>query len=197
MPAPSYTLLDILTAVKEEGRVNRTTELDNMIKRTINEVMVKHSRNKKYPELFVPAAIIAIATDKQNAFAIPTAFTQVVAVRYFSTASNDYPIYLNKANQFSLPFRTGYPAYWYIAGSMIYVYPNSQVVAATDSMEIDYFKLPNALVADADPLIVDDMYPIILQECLSRVRRYHDDTAGDDRFAAGAKEAETTVNDQP
>lgn len=189
---PNYTFLEIVNAVKEEGRVNRSNELDNMIKRIINEVMVKHTRNKEYPDLFVPNTLIPIPADGTSNFALPADFTKISQVRY--TFQSGGTKYLNKANQFSLPFLTGYPALWYIAGSRLYVHPYSDTLTV-DSIYLDYYKVPSLLVADGDVLAIDDLYPVIVNETLSRVRRYHDDTAGDDRFARDAKEAITTTNE--
>lgn len=189
---PTYTFLELINAIKEEGRVNRSNELDSMIKRIINEVMVKHTRNKEYPDLFMPNVAIAIDSAGQSNFPLPADFTKISQVRYQGQSGSVK--YLNKANQFSLPFLTGYPAMWYIAGSRLYLHPYTDITV-DDEIHLDYYKVPSLLVADADQLVIDDLYPVIVNETLSRVRRYHDDTAGDDRYSRDAKEASTTTNE--
>jgi hypothetical protein len=186
------TFLDLLNAIKEEGRVDRSTDLDAMIKRIINEVMIKHTRNKEYPDLYVPGQAITIGANKQASFTLPTDFAKVKEVMFSSDGTSFR--FLKKKNQYGVPYLTGMPSWWYIAGNQLYIYPYDHILT-THTLTIGYFKLPAALVNDGDTLIVDDLYPIIVNEALSRVRRYHNDLPGDQAYAKDAKEAATTVDE--
>lgn len=192
---PSYTFLDIINAVKEEGRVDRGNDLDVMIKRIINEVMIKHCRNREFPELFMPNTAVTIPSNGVDKVTLPTDFAKVVEVIYSTTSGSSFAK-LKKRNSFSLPFLMGYPQWWYVAGNQLYLYPYTEILTGgTHVLKIDYFKLPAVLVADADLLVVDDLYPVIINETLSRIRRYHQDEQGAQAFKREAQESLTTAQD--
>lgn len=192
---PTYTFLDLVTAVKEEGRVDRGNDLDAMIKRIINEIMVKHCRNKEFPDLFTPNTAITIPSNGIDHFALPADFAKVNQV-VFSTNSGTNFVRLKKKNVYSLPYLTGFPQWWYTAGSQLYLYPYTEIVTGgTHVLRIDYYKLPVLLVGDTDPLTIDDLYPVIINETLSRVRRYHQDETGAQAFKKDSQDAMTTAQD--
>lgn len=192
---PTYTFLDLINAVKEEGRVDRGNDLDAMVKRIINEVMIKHSRNKEFPDLFVPNTAVAIPSNGLDHFALPADFAKVNQVIYSTNSGTNFAR-LKKKNVYSLPYLTGFPQWWYTAGSQLYLYPASEVLTGgTHVLQIDYYKLPPVLVGNTDPLIIDDLYPVIITETLSRIRRYHQDEQGAQAFKADAKESMTTAQD--
>lgn len=192
----AYLFSDIVTAVKQEGRVLRSNDLDSMIKSIINEVMVKHTRNKQYPQLYTPNQALAITSNGQNSFALPTGFTHISQVLFSVDGTAGSFKFLQKQNQFQLPFQVGLPSWWYYAGNQLYIYPYTQIIT-TNVLQIGLFKAPALLAADTDPLLIDDLYPVILLETLSRLRRYHADQAGDVAYKQDAEEAQTTQQDDP
>lgn len=189
----AYTFQNLLDAIKEEGRVDRGNDLDAMIKRIINEVMVKHTRNKEYPDLYTVQQPITIPSDGISHVSLPVDFARVSQVR-FSTTGDSWA-FLKKKNMYSLPYLTGYPQWWYIAGSDLYIHPYSELLT-THQLQIDYYKVPAALVNPTDILLIDDLYPVIVNETLSRVRRYHNDEQGAQAFKREAVESNTTQQDE-
>lgn len=189
------TFIELVNAIKEEGRVDRGNDLDNMIKRLINEVYIKHCRNKEFPDLLVAGTAINIPADGDDHFSLPANFGKLIHVRY-SVNSGDSFAYLKKKNVYSLPFLTGYPQWYYRAGDQLYMYPASEVLTGgTHILQIDYYRIPEPLVDDADELEVDDLYPVIVTEVLSRIRRYHSDEQGAEGFKRESKDAMTTSQD--
>lgn len=190
-----YTFAQIVANIKEEGRVDRSNDFDDLIKNMINEVLVKHTRNKQYPELYVTQHPLTIASDGQEEYTLPDGFTRMSNVRW-STDGTTFR-WLKKNNQFALPFTQGVPQWWYRAGNSLFIYPATSVLSASNVLQIDYYSLPTLLVDDADILNPPDLYPVILMECLSRIRRMHDDIPADQQYQGDAQRAMTTQQDDP
>lgn len=188
----AFTLLDLLNAIKEESRVDMGNDLDVMITRIINEVMVKHTRNKEYPDLYMVNVAVAIASNGQSNFPLPADFTKIKEMRFSIDGTNFR--YVKQRNQFPMPFGTGYPSWWWVAGSRIYVNPYANILT-THTLVLDYLRLPVPLVNPTDELEVDDLYPIIVNEAMARVAKYHDQFEKSDRFQRDAVQAETTVEE--
>ncbi len=181
------TLTEIRTAVKQEARVEQGASLDAMIDRIINDVYTELCENAEYPELFVPEATIAIASDKQTVFTLPADFRLLSYVE-FST-DNDSWIRLVKRNGYSLPLSIGYPRWFFVSSLGLKIYPFTSILT-THFIRVAYWKRPAPLSAGGSQIEVQGLYNSIVKRVIDRVLRFHGNEKNARVFRQDAMESE-------
>jgi hypothetical protein len=86
----------------------------------------------------------------------------------------------------------GYPEWYFRSGASIYIYPFDEILT-THFFQISYYRQHPPLVDDTDLLMVDDLYPTVLNETLGRVRRYHDDFNGAKQYKEDALQGNSLI----
>lgn len=169
--------LTLQTEIKEEGRLNASDDLSNLIKSLINEYYrLLCNQDNEYSELVVvDAPLVMVAANKS--IALPADFRKEICVQFADTDPNWYD--LKKVNQYSMNRLTsGYPQWYFIAGSSLHFFPYLSIVTS-NAMRITYRKRVTDLVADEDLLLVPDLWATIKRSCLARLGRYHADQQKD------------------
>lgn len=181
--------MEIRTAVKEEGRVKTSSNLDSMIDRIINDVYIELCQNAEYDELFVPDAALAITADQQTVFAKPADMRQLAYIE-FST-DNEHWDRLVKRNAFSLPHHLGFPRWFFVNANGIQIYPFSNTLMS-HFFRVAYWKNP-PILASGDPILVGSLYNSIVKRTIDRILRYHQDEKSARVFRQDALESEGRV----
>lgn len=181
------TFAQLLDDIKREARVKAGDDLDDWIKSVINQEYRKLCSNAEYPELLVPFAAVTIASDAQSQFTLPVGLRRLVSVDFAQDSTQPYWRSLTKKNVFAPSLTQGSPAWFFQAGTSLYLFPASSVVT-TNAIRITYFKEPTALVADGDTMEVSKLEEVVIERTLARVLRYHRD---DQSVAVEANAAQT------
>lgn len=186
----AHTLLQIRTAVKQEGRITQSGSLDAMMNRIINDVIQKLCDNANYDELLVPEAVLTIASNEQTVYTKPADMRKLIHVE-FSTDNLSWYRLISR-NPYNLPFYYGFPRWFFTSSLGIKIFPYSSITTS-HFLRAAYMKVPPTLAGDADVLLIDKLYNPVVERTLDRVMRYHEDEKSARVWRQDAMESEGRV----
>ena len=172
------TRLQLITAIKREGRIKNSTNLDAMIGDILDDVTRDYCNRAWNHELLqTNVAITAIAETGQ--YALPADFFGLKEIRF--------GIDSDSTRTWTLKSRTdcvrrisnqGYPYFFYLSAAGINIFPFSNIVPS-NTILIDYYADPlSVFAADDDDFPVPRLEAAVKKEVIMRIDKFHADAQG-------------------
>ena len=198
---PSYslpTLGDLVKAIKLESRLAGTTDMDEMVINTINELLLEYCYNGRYME-FLQLNFSISTFDATGLYGLPQDFQHIANIRYQNNLGGRWTLYPRKTNLYLSNPSGKRPRFYDINGQ---VGNNPQInlipfdgIAVGDTILIDYYSLP--------PILQDqenDIFPIarlvgpLKQKAIYRMINYNI-TQGQPSPTAGSFKQDSIENE--
>lgn len=189
--ASAVTVQQMIDGIKVEGRITGADTYDVTILGIINELLVEHTEKERYSVFIVRDQVVPL-TAGEGSYDLPDNLQNIKKVYWSRVGQPVRARVLNYKNDYVEESRDGRePKYYELSGDQITVFPYSDV-KTTDTMSIDYWKVPDALVP-TDVFPVAKLFPVIKKETIARMLRLNKEFGGDDRFT---KQADETAGKQ-
>ena len=172
------TKAQLRTAIKREARINSSTNLDSMVDDIVADIMRDFCNKTRYYELLATDTVIT-AIAATGTYSLPVGFQNLSEIRYATATTGQiasslhYRTLIQKTDVVKRFSVVGYPMFYRLASAgKINIFPNS-LIAATDSILIDYYIDPATLyTTDASEFPIPRLEGAVKKAAIARVQRF-------------------------
>lgn len=191
MPSPlvRIKLGDLVDEIKQESKLQGSSDLNNFVLRLINELLLEYCLKNRYYEL-LQLNIPFNTTKDINIYPLPDDLQHISLIRYTNLAGNTRTLY--SRNEFIANPVGSSPRYYQVAGNAINLMPSTNIYS-NEIILLDYYSVPAKMTdLENDFFPIPRLYGSLKQRAIYRALKYNA-VATADSFKADAAEEEARV----